>query len=269
MYSRVFFHENPVFRREDFVAFLKRDGRTNPHTCQSLLAYHVRKGHLISVQKNLYAVVPEGANKAKYRIPPILLASRFTDDAVVSHHSALEYHGLAYSVHYQQEYLTKYKRSSFSFQGIRYLPLSLPHNLCVKECENWGVETGVYGQCTVRVTNLERTMVDCLARPRVCGGFREVWDSLENCNYFRVDDLIDYALLLDNATVVAKVGYYLDTHQAELGVTDEHLSLLEQSVPRQPHYLDRRHRRGAKTIKPWNLMVPTSMLLEETEGEFV
>lgn len=269
MRTQVFFRQNPIFGRRDFVDFLERDGRTNSHTARSILAYHVRKGHLLSIRRNLYAVVPDDVSKENYRVPPILLASRFTDDAVVSHHSALEYHGLAYSVHFQHEYLTKYKRTPFRFQGIRYLPMSFPHELCVAGRDHWGIETGSYGQCSIRVTNLERTMVDCLSQPSVCGGFGEVWDSLENCDYFRVERVIEYTLLLNNSTALAKVGYYLDLHRDELGVTKEHLAVLEQSVPRQPHYLDRRRRNGARLIKPWNLMVPETTLVEHSETEFV
>lgn len=60
----------------------------------------------------------------------------------------------------------------------------------------------------LRVSNLERTMVDVSDRPQFGGGWEEIWRSLEGVEFFNLDAVIDYALLLENATAIAKVGFF-------------------------------------------------------------
>ena len=72
-----------------------------------------------------------------------------------------------------------------------------------------------------RLTSLDRTLVDVLHRPDLAGGWEEVWRSLESVEYFDLDSVLEYALLLENATTAAKVGFFLEQHREPLMV--EHL----------------------------------------------
>src|SRR2546422_359331 len=51
----------------------------------------------------------------------------------------------------------------------------------------------------VRVTTLERTLVDVLDAPRHGGGWEEIWRSLESVEFFDVGAVTDYALKLGSA----------------------------------------------------------------------
>ena len=64
----------------------------------------------------------------------------------------------------------------------------------------------------IRVASIERTMVDALDRPHFSGGWEEVWRSLESVEFFDLDKVVEYALLLDNATTASKVGFFLEQH---------------------------------------------------------
>ena len=99
MKLRPFFRTHPVFTVEDFAGFLSSDETHNLRTQESLLAYHVKAGNIVRVRRGLYAVVPPGASAETYPVDPFLLASRMTNDAVLAYHTALEFHGKAYSVY--------------------------------------------------------------------------------------------------------------------------------------------------------------------------
>jgi predicted transcriptional regulator of viral defense system len=99
MKLRTFFRTHPVFTVEDFAGFLSSDGTHNLRTQESLLTYHVKAGNIVRVRRGLYAVVPPGASAETYPVDPFLLASRMTKDAVLAYHTALEFHGKAYSVY--------------------------------------------------------------------------------------------------------------------------------------------------------------------------
>ena len=118
----------------------------------------------------------------------------------------------------------------------------------------------------VRVTSLERTLVDVLNRPDLSGGWEEIWRSLESVEFFDLDMVVEYTLLLENATTAAKVGFFLEQHRELLMVDEKHLKSLHVLRPRQPHYLDRDKRKSGRLVSGWNLVVPREVF-ERTWAE--
>jgi hypothetical protein len=84
--------------------------------------------------------------------------------------------------------------------------------------------------------------------------------------FFDLDIVVEYVLLLGNATTVAKVGFFLEQHREPLMVEDRHLRILHDRRPRQPHYLDRAKRKSGRLVSEWNLVVPEEVL-ERAWGE--
>ncbi|MBV2137119.1 MAG: type IV toxin-antitoxin system AbiEi family antitoxin domain-containing protein [Candidatus Thiodiazotropha sp. (ex Ctena orbiculata)] len=260
MKVQAFFNEHPVFRHESFVTFLERAGSSRTKTREALLAYHVKAGHLLRLRRGLYAVVPQGLDPMDYPVDPYLLAGHLTADAVLSHHSALQFHGKAYSVHHRFTYLTRNARRPFVFRGQEFVAVPFPKALQAQQAELFGVETHKHAGGQVRVTNLERTMVDVLVRPALGGGWEEVWRSLELVEYFNLDQVTDYVLMLHSATAAAKVGFFFEQHREALMVDDARLELLRKHVPKQPCYLDRSRRESGKLVSSWRLVVPPAVL---------
>lgn len=255
-----FFNEHPVFRHEAFAAFLGRTGSHRTRTREALLAYHVRAGHLLRIRRGLYAVVPRGFDPHDYPVDPYLLAGHLAADAVLSHHCALQFHGKAYSVHHRFTYLTRNPRRPFVFRGQEFVAVPFPKALQARQAELFAVTTERHVGGKVRVTSLERTLVDVLVRADLGGGWEEVWRSLESVEYFDLGQVIDYALKLRSATAVAKVGFFLEQHREALMVDESHLSLLREHVPKQPCYLERSRRTPGKLVPNWSLVVPPLVL---------
>ena len=87
----------------------------------------------------------------------------------------------------------------------------------------------------------------------------EIWRSLEMVEFFDLDVVIEYTLLLENATTAAKVGFFLEQHKEALMVEASHLDPLRARRPRKPHCLMRGHR-GGRLVSNWNLVVPLKVL---------
>jgi predicted transcriptional regulator of viral defense system len=255
-----FFNENPVFRHGSFVAFLESTGSRRPKTREALLSYHVKAGHLLRLRRGLYAVVPRGLTPEDCPVDPYLLAGHLTVDAVLSHHSALQFHGKAYSVHHRFTYLSRNTRRSFVFRGQEFVAISFSSVLLEQQAELFGVTTHRHAGGEVRVTSLERALVDVLVRPDLGGGWEEVWRSLESVEYFDLEQVTDYTLKLRSATAVAKVGFFLEQHRDALMVEESYLACLRKHVPKQPCYLERSHRTAGKLVPAWNLVVPPAVL---------
>ena len=261
-----FFRKHPVFTGEELATHLSSLGEVGGRAQEALLAYHQKTGRVVRVRRGLYAVIPAGANPDSYPVDPFLVATKLTRDAVLSHHTALEFHGRAYSV---QEYFT-YSASrplnpvtfrSHVFRGARF-----PQALRSVKSEYFGVSTGERAGMELRVASLERTLVDVLDRPDLSGSWEEIWRSLESVEFFDLDKIVEYALLLGNATTVAKVGFFLKQHREPLMVEDRYLKALHDLRPRQPHYLDRTKRESGRLVSEWNLVVPREVF-ERAWGE--
>jgi len=197
-----FFNKNPVFRHEAFVAFLGSTGSYRTKTREALLAYHAREGHLLRLRRGLYAAVPRGSDPDDYPVDPCLLGGHLANDSVLSHHSALQFHGKAYSLHHRFTYLTHTTRRPFVFRGQEFLAVPFPKVLLAQQAELFGVTTQRHAGGKVRVTSLERTLVDVLVRPDLGGGWEEVWRSLESVEYLDMEKVTDYTLKLRSARMV-------------------------------------------------------------------
>ncbi len=255
-----FFFDNKIFTLTKFATAM---GNPLP-TCYTMLSKHVKTGNIVRIKHGLYVSIPSGADPAKYPIDPYIIISALTNDAVIAYHSALQFHGLAYSVHFQHVFQSTHKICDFTFRQDRFkvvkFPESLPeskHAIFVDSLDHQGV--------MVSVTNKERTLVDTLDRINVSGGLEEVWRSLNSIQDVTVEKILQYALLLNNATTIAKVGFYLRLRQSEWKISENDFDRLKVKLPKSTHYLDRKNRTDGKYIKEWRIVVPTDLLDQNWE----
>lgn len=262
----VFFLRHPVFTGKELADYLLATGKVGNRTQEALLSYYRKTGRVVLIRRGLYAVIPSGANPDSYPIAPFLVAAKLTSDAVLSHHTALEFHGRAYSVHTHFIYSASRPVSTFSFRDHVFRGAKFHEMLLQLGEERFGVSTAERSGQDLRVTSLERTLVDVLDRPDLTGSWEEIWRSLESIEFFDLDKVVEYVRLLNNATTAAKVGYFLEQHHETLMVDDLHLSMLRGMRPRQPHYLDRSKRKSGRLVSGWNLVVPEDVF-ERSWGE--
>ncbi len=261
-----FFRKHPVFTSKELDDHLSSVGTIGPRSRESLLNYHRKTGHVILIRRGLYAVIPPGSDPDSYPVDPFVVASKLTTDAVLSHHTALEVHGYSYSVREYLTYSASRPLSPVNFRSHVFRGVKFPQPLCVAGKVDFSIVTVDRSGLEVRVTSLERTLVDVLDRPDLSGSWEEIWRSLEAVEFFDLDQVVEYALLLGNATTIAKLGFFLEQHRETLMVEERYLETLRDHSPRQPQYLDRSNRKSGKLVGNWNLVVPVE-LFERTWGE--
>jgi len=257
MSARSFFDANPIFRYEEFVQFMQLQGIDRPASWKKLLSYHREAGHLIHIRKFLYAVKPPGEEQW---IDPYVIAGKATKDAIVGYHTALELHGVAYTSFTEFQYLTERAVLPFSYEAQRFRSVCFPKALLDQKKTDFCVETIKRQRVVIKLTNLERTIVDILARPDLGGGWEEIWRSFDNITQLDLDKLIEYTLLLRNATVVAKVGFFLEQRPSHLSVDSAYIKKLLPHIPKQPHYMNRNRQGLGKYIEKWQLIVPVEII---------
>ncbi len=262
----LFFERNPVFTLEELDTFLTTHRTGNANTRNSLLSYYKNQGRVLSIRRSLFATIPRLYIGAHYQLDPFLLASKLAPNAILSHHTALEFHGKAYSLTSKITYTSSTKSIPFNFQGMAYQRVGISPKLSEKQASDFGIVTVNRLGIDVAVTGLERTMVDVLSRPDISGSWEEIWRSLEAIEFFDLDLVLKYLFLLDNNTTFAKVGFYLEQHKNALMVDEAFLQKLEKQKPKSPHYIERGNRKDGTLQKRWNLMVPKA-LIQQSWGD--
>lgn len=257
-----FFASHRIFTVEELIDFSKKANHsTNSSTLHNSLAYHQKQGNILRIRRGLYYSISKGTNLAHFPVDPFLIASKMAEDAVVAYGSALDMHGKLHSMQNRVIYLTKKRvMTSFDFRDIKYQAVAIPSTLKAAAEESFGVQSiDRLGQL-VFVTTLERTLVDVLDRPYLCGSWEEIWLSLEGIEYLDMDQVLKYALFLANSTTIAKLGFFLETHRETLMVPEHYLEELRKHCPSKPHYMDRNQKQAQKMIAKWNLVVPLSLI---------
>jgi predicted transcriptional regulator of viral defense system len=218
----------------------------------SALRYARSKGTVAQVKRGLYL-----NSAANLPADPYALLHRGFPSPVVSHHSALELHGYAYSHRNVHTAFTDTDQRPFQFQGYTFVAVAFPKILRDKKLTR--TETAKVfrlGQ-QLTATSLERTLVDCLARPDLSGGLEEVWRGFDSASAdLDPERLCRYVVLLENKTLAGLVGLLLD--QLSVHVSKKSRELLRRHSPVTPHYAGAARGEGT-LVKDWNVIVPRSL----------
>lgn len=240
-----------MFNAEEFDESFAGKG---PRANQTLLGYHVEAGNILRIRRGLFAVVPPSDNANTYFVDPFLIASKIAPDSVISHHSALRFHGVAQSIRRVVTFTSKHKDiQSFEFQGSTFEPVLTPRELIVSGNEDAQVQQFSHQGGQLKVTTMERTVVDCINRFEFAGGLEEVLRSCTNVLKLDDEELLKYIFLLNNRSTIAKVGFLIE--KLDLFCKPSTYEVLREKLPKSPAYLFRKERHGV-LIKRWNLIVP-------------
>ena len=187
--------------------------------------YHLRKTNIIfSLKKGLYAISVNRDDIHKYEIAMALGRS-----AALSHASALEFHGC--NCHDEIVYITIPKGTMPRIGGSN-CNISIINNVKYQfvqtvATEFFGVQQMWVGKSQIIVTNLERTLLDGLSKPKYCGGFAGLQAVFrDNLHRLDTDKLLRYSEKYDPA-ISKRLGLVLS--RCGLGL-DILRSLLERSI---------------------------------------
>lgn len=260
-----FLRKHPLFTYSTFAQSLLSEKLRSPNTIRALLAHHIKQGHIVRVRRRLFAAIPFGADSKTYPINPYLIAGFATDDSIIGYHTALSFYNCAYSSSYRFTYLTEHQTQIFTFRSESYEGIKLQPILLRENQSDKFVNMEDMQGLNIKVTSLERTLVDVLDKPMLGGGWEEIWQSLAMIERLKIKHVIEYALLLNKATTIAKVGFYLSQRQKDLKVSKEELERLYLQRPLSPHYIDPSAKQGGKFISKWNIIVPKEIITKNWE----
>jgi len=205
------------------------------------------KGYVKKVKHNLYVVCDI---QFKTVIPDqYAIATKIKEDAFIGYHTALEHYGVKNQVFYNVYVLTKKPFKEFEFDGITYT--------AIKNKYDFGIETNR----SVRRTDKERTILDCIDNTGLAGGEEELILCFELLNGIDENKILEYLNKYNSKKLYAKAGFVLNVFQERWGISEETLAECKKYIGTTRYYFDDETRRQPhKGIKEWNLIVPEIFL---------
>ncbi|MRR36962.1 hypothetical protein EG829_20330 [bacterium] len=253
-----FLEGNEVFTLEEYLDAV--DPTVSERTRYANLQNAVRRGQAYRAKRGLYA-----SNLGVYRdrVPNVLLvASKAAEDAVVSHHSALEVHGVAHSPSRTVYFMSGHKIADFDVRGYRFRRV-VPPVVSDSDATFESYSTRVRaGEVLVPVTTKERTLVDCLRDVRLAGGLEELLRSLGGFTSMSTAALASTVHQFESPTICARVGWVSEMFQEDWGVDAEFLETMRQGLGRGTYRL-LPHAKRQEFVARWRLYVPADLPYED------
>lgn len=235
-----------VFATRDAYAIRGRSRAT-----RDALERLVRKGWLERIAKGKYLIVPLEAGPDRiWTESAHVIAGALVSPSMVSNWSALAYWNLTEQVPrvtYVQTTSRKEDRTP-TVLGMRFRIVR------VKSPKFFGGHRYYSRGGPVLVTDREKTIVDCLDRPDLCGGVEEVARALVASDGDLVwDRITDYLKRFGSGAVIKRLGFLAEhlrlTHPPEpctllrwLELLTAGIGKLDPSSPRKPHRIVTRWR---------------------------
>ncbi len=207
------------FTRKDLVKITGSDCAAAWH-----IQNYLEKGYIERVRRDLYVVISLETDQPipnRYQI-----ASAVSEDACVSHHSAFEYYGYANQVFYEMYIATRKRVRNFHYDGIDYhcIPQYADTNIV-------STETGV------RVTSLERTVIESIADFKKIGGLEELLRCLLMVPSLSPEKLLECLEMEGHGRTYQEAGYILESLRDDLDLPESFFQECEKHIPYSKGYL--------------------------------
>ncbi len=224
----------------------------------------VKKGWLAPVVPGIFELIPaERGEVAFVDTNSLALGSVLADPYAFAYSTAAYFYGLttqAPTMVFLQ--INTGKTHTITARGKSYRVISVPADLF------FGIEIiNAYGS-SVKMTDLEKTVLDSLYRPEISGDIPEVAAMLwQGQNRFNWQKLVDYVLKYPSQSLIQRLGFLLD--HLKIATPSSERERLLQRVDKNFCYLGRRGKwgKGGKQNATWQVIenIPESEIQAEIQ----
>lgn len=212
-----------------------------------------KEGYIRPVKRGLYQIVPIQYLDKEPPFDKFLLGRKLSQPYYFSHHSALEIYGVSNAAIFSTVYISSPRQfRPLKYGGVEYL--------WVRRVNSFGVDDVIWSDKTVHVSDRERTILDCLQRIDLAGGFEEAYKSVISFPSIDLDKLYRYLEKISRKSLFYRVGFFLSLEEVRdrWHVPDDFLEKLRKIVGRKTYYFAAEKGHG-RLVKEWNLIVPDNI----------
>jgi predicted transcriptional regulator of viral defense system len=239
--------KTPVFSLSEASKILNSDNR---HV-KKLLHDLVKKGWLQRIERGKYILIPLIVDATKpYTVNQFLIASKLIAPYYIGFWSMLHYYGYTEQLLNTVFVVSTKRKENLYLSGINYKFVK------TTEKKMFGLIEIKIEDIPVKVSDKEKTLLDCLDHPEYCGGITEVvkgiWNARGEIDY---EKMFEYAKKMSNSAIAKRLGYILEILELDKKMNIKSLkkfiskgySPLDPLLPKQGRYDSR-----------WNILVNIS-----------
>ena len=197
-----------VFRLED----VRDITGLSENSARSFVRKLVERGVVARLKPGLFVLIPfELGRERQYLGDPFVVAREIIhgQDYYLSHATAMEIHGMTTQPQLVILVSTPASRRSVTALGVEFRFVRCQRRHLFGLTEHWATK-----QEKVRVSDRERTIIDGLKQPELCGGMTEVAKGLwMRRRELKVERLVEYAHRIGVGAVVRRLGFLLETYE--------------------------------------------------------
>ena len=214
-----------------------------------------KAGVVYQIRRDLYCMKnPVGNIPAVHKFE---IASKISDSSFLSYHSALEFHGLGHQIFNVVMVSDNAAFRSFSFDDCDYqsyiTKIGMNGVICSRANPN------------VKVTDLERTFVDCIDRVGRAGGAEELFHCFEGLYVLDIEKIKACLELYNKAHLYQKVGYVLERFKDQIGIQSDIIELCREKGKVAVANFSATEKCEV-FVKEWNLYIPLVIVKEDGDG---
>lgn len=234
--------QTPVFTMEDVCKYYDKI-----ESARSAVKRFIKQGTVVKIRNNMYTCISgESREPIANRFQ---IASCITSTSYVSYHTAMEYYGVANQVYYDVYVSTETKFQAFDFYGYTY-------QCILAKCKQ-GIESVKYSG-DVKVTDKERTLVDCLKDMGKISGLEETMANVQGLHNLQEKRILQYLEEYDNQFLYQKMGFLLWNIRTQLGLSDAFFEVCKKKIGKSKRYLTK----DASDVvydNDWKIVVPKNI----------
>lgn len=223
----------------------------NQNTAKSLIREELRKNHIKKIRHNLYVVCD--LENMRPLGTPYMIGSKISKNSFISYRSALDYYANIKQKSHIIYVSDKRKFKDFEFNNYSY-----------KFFNN--KTFGITNTNNLRITDKEKTFIDCINKPELAGGVEYLAITLELIGTLDGTKILKYLTKYNSKKLYAKVGFMLEWLNYIFDVPKKTINECYAKCGYTKYYFDKESQKDkSRLVNYWNLIVSEKILSKGEE----
>ena len=209
-----------------------------------------KKKWILTLKSGLYAIVPLDIGvkgSESYIVHDFVIASYLVKPYYIGFWSALNYHGLSDQIPRTVFVSTTKAKKPLNILNTEFNFIQLHKNKFI------GIEEIEMEEYKIKISNINKTVVDCLDHSEHCGGIDEISRSIffnhEELNFKKIRN---YGIKMKNITIFKRLGYILE----KIELLDKYEEILRGiKLTKGYPMLDKIAHKKGKYNEKWKLII--------------
>lgn len=111
----------------------------------------------------------------------------------------------------------------------------------------------------IKVSSLEKTIVDCIDNINLAGGIEEILNAIEQIKYLNEKKILEVLLDINKMVLYQKVGYLLELYNNQFEFSDDFFKECKTHISKKVNYLIQYEFKETELNENWKLIVPKNL----------